>query len=370
MATYLMEATVPTAEAQLAAYYAQDRGQEEGLELGVGTVPMPRRDMHPEIAAALGIAADKALSGTEFGNVLLGRRADGAEWPGQKRAEGYAAPVDDEGVALGKARVAISYIDLTLSAPKSVSVAWAFAPEAERQSIAAAHRSARDQTLAYIEGEIARVGFGKGHAAGEERGHLTWINCDHYTARPTLAITRADPVTGVIYTELYAVPGGGKVAGDPHLHSHNIVPNLMVTDGGRIVGIDGDKLRDRVHEFGAVYQAILATELRGIGMDACLDEKTLMTRMPAVPDHVCEAFSKRTRDAEGAARKAAADEGRDWDAMTATQQVGFLKAGANLSIGIQCWVLPHLPCCCCGVMRHAERVRGGAGSRRGHTWFA
>ncbi len=33
-------------------------------------------------------------------------------------------------------------------------------------------------------------------------------------------------------------------------------------------------------------------------------------------------------------------------------------------------VLPHLPCCCFGFMRHVGRVRGGGRSRRGHTWIA
>ena len=226
MASYMMAATVPTEEAQLAAYYAQDASQQEGLASGVGTVPMPRRDMHPEIAAALGITPGKVLSNAEFANILTGLRADGTSWPGQSRAQNYAAPTNEKGVALGKDRVAISYIDLTLSCPKSVSVAWAFAPEAERQSIVAAHRSANDQTLAYIEREIAVKGFGDGHAVGEERGHFAWITASHYTARPTVAITRPDPVTGVIDTELHTVPGN-KIAGDPQLHSHNIVPNLM-----------------------------------------------------------------------------------------------------------------------------------------------
>ena len=326
MATYLMEATAPTAEQQLAAYYAQERGEAEGLLAGMGTAPMPRADMDPELAAALGVKPGVALTVAEFTNILIGRAADGEAWPGEKRAIAYKAPVNEAGFSIGDARASISYVDLTLSAPKSVSVAWAFAPEAERMSIMAAHRTARDQTLAYVEREIARAGFGHGHREGQEAGRFAWITCDHYTARPTIALTRADPVTGVIDTELYTVPGA-RVAGDPQLHSHNIVPNLMLTESGRYVAINRDLLRDRVHEFGAVYQGLLAHELRKIGMDACLDERTLMAKMPAVPEAICRSFSKRSKDGESAARDLAKAEGADWDGMSAAEQVKFIRKG-------------------------------------------
>ena len=63
----------------------------------------------------------------------------------------------------GKVRHRVAYLDLTLSAPKSLSIAWAFAEtEAERNSLLQAHRTARDETLRYVETQIIRSRMGDG----------------------------------------------------------------------------------------------------------------------------------------------------------------------------------------------------------------
>ncbi len=322
MAKHLLEHTLPAEQMKLAEYYAQGQGTDEALDQGMGCVPTPRADMHPAVADALGITPGRLLNEEELANVLGGRRADGAELPGHQRGvTSYEA--GEEG---GKDRARISYMDLTFSAPKSVSLAWAFAEtDAERNSILQAHRDARDATLRYIEAEVGKAGFGHGRQGGEERGHVAWITADHFTARPTVAVTRPDPVTGVTDTELHTL----KVAGDPQLHTHCIMPNLMVTDSGRVVSINRDLFDGRIHEFGAVYQALLAKELRGIGAEVELCERTLMVKLPAIPEAACEEFSKRTRDAEGAARAEAERRGLDWEAMSPDSRVDFLKGGAH-----------------------------------------
>jgi len=132
-------------------------------------------------------------------------------------------------------------------------------------------------------------------------------------------------VTGVVDTELHSL----KVAGDPQLHTHAIMPNLMVTDSGRVVSVNRDLFDGRIHEFGAVYQALLAKELRAIGVEVVLDERTQMAKLPAIPEAVVEEFSKRTRDAEGAARAEAERRGLDWEAMSPNSRVDFLKGGAH-----------------------------------------
>jgi phage/plasmid primase-like uncharacterized protein len=322
MAKHLLEHTLPAEQMQIAEYYAQGQGVDEALAQGMGCVPTPRADMHPAVADALGIKPGGMLNEKELANLLGGRRADGAELPGHQRGvTSYQAGEDG-----GKDRARISYMDLTFSAPKSVSLAWAFAEtDAERNSILQAHRDARDATLRYIEGEIGRAGFGHGGREGEERGHLAWITADHFTSRPTVAVTRPDPVTGVVDTELHSL----KVAGDPQLHTHCIMPNLMVTESGRTVSINRDLFDGRIHEFGAVYQALLAKELRGIGVEVELCERTLMAKLPAIPEAAVEEFSKRTRDAEGAARAEAERRGLDWEAMSPAGRVDFLKGGAH-----------------------------------------
>ena len=322
MAKHLLEHTLPAEQMKVAEYYAQGRGVDEALEQGMGCVPTPRADMHPAVAEALGIKPGTLVTEAGLANILGGRRADGTELPGHQRGV-MSYKVGEAG---GQDRARISYMDLTFSAPKSVSLAWAFAEtDAERNSIVQAHRDARDATLRYIETEVGKAGFGHGGRDGEERGRLTWITADHFTSRPTVAITRPDPVTGVIDTELHSL----KVAGDPQLHTHAIMPNLMVTESGRVLSINRDLFDGRIHEFGAVYQAFLARELRGIGAEVELDTRTLTATLPAISEAAIEEFSKRTRDAEGAARTEADRRGLDWDALSAQDRVDFLKGGAH-----------------------------------------
>ncbi|WP_426960335.1 MobF family relaxase [Muricoccus radiodurans] len=324
MAAHLLEQTLPEADMRLAEYYAGGQGTEEALARGMGCVPTVRADVHADLASALAIRPGQFLDEEAVAHLLGGRRADGEEVEGSQRGvRRYEAAEEGK-----KDRVRISYVDLCFSAPKSASLAWAFAETAaERNTILQAHRDARDEALRYVEREVARAGFGHGGREGEERGHLAWVTFDHFTSRPTVAVTRPDPATGVVATEIHNV----RVAGDPQLHSHCVVPNAMVTESGRLVAVNRDLLKNRIHEFGAVYQALLAANLRRAGIDVELCERTRMARLPAIPEAVAEAFAKRTRDAEESARTEARARGLEWDAMPAQDRIDFLKGGAKES---------------------------------------
>lgn len=323
MAKHLLEKTLPAEDMRLAEYYGRGAGVDEAIAQDMGAVPAVRADIHPALSEALALQPGAFVDERALSHILCGMRADGEELPGARRVKRYESGARDSEGREGEAPTRISYFDLCLSAPKSVSVAWAFAPTAaERNSILQAHRDARDETLAYVEKTATKARFGHARqGAGSERGHVAWISVDHFTSRPTLAITRPDPVTGVIDTEIHTV----QQAGDPQLHSHNLVPNVMVTDSGRTLSIDGNQLRGRIHEFGAVYQALLARNLRQIGIDVQMDERTKMATLPAIPQRVQDEFSKRTRDGEEAAREFAKTLGLDWDALTPERRIGMLK---------------------------------------------
>jgi conjugative relaxase-like TrwC/TraI family protein len=72
--------------------------------------------------------------------------------------------------------------DLTFSAPKSVSIVWALAPEPIRAAIAECHRRAVVAALNYLEDEAAFSRRGKG---GKERDpcHLIVAAFEHSTSR-------------------------------------------------------------------------------------------------------------------------------------------------------------------------------------------
>lgn len=267
-------------------------------------------------AKALGAENDKALTETERANILAGLTASGE-------------PLDVLAwrQAVSQARTPVGYIDFTFSADKSVSLAWAFAPtEAERNLIAQAHREAVHATMVHVAGTIGQARKGKGGKEGRELGAIGWINFDHYAARPTLEIALTKP-DGTVETELVTV----KVAGDPQLHTHVAVPNVVLCPSGRVGSLDTMRMHSRIHEWGAIYQAHLAQNLRAHGVEVVLDETLGAARLAAVPEAVRAAFSKRTRDAAADARAYAKSAGADWDRMSPDERIRLLKGGAFAS---------------------------------------
>jgi TrwC relaxase/AAA domain len=248
-------------------------------------------------------------------NVLSGRMADGTV---------LSVPHYHERMDTGRSR--IGYVDLTFSAPKSVSVAWAFAPtEGERGMILQAHHDAIASVMAEIERQIGRARKGDGGKDGWEPGAIAWVSFDHYTARPTVGIERADE-QGRGYTELVTLKTpAGRVAGDMQLHTHTAVMNAVLTESGRVGGLDLAELDGRIKEWGALYQAFLATNLRRHGVDVVLDDRTQMARLTAVPERVSEHFSKRTVNGTAAARAYAASLGLDWDSLDPARKIGLIK---------------------------------------------
>jgi len=309
------------------------------------------------LAAELGLDPLRVPTPKQIGHILDGRRADGEAPPVGRgpilrqrflevfgvrtgrlteaerahisagwRADGEALRPGQLVEALSATRSRIGYIDLCWSADKSVSLAWAFAPtDAERAIIMQAHKGAVRAALSYVEAEIGRARKGKAGRGGFDPGQIGWIAFDHYASRPTVDTPRVDPKTGEAYTELVTL----KVAGDPQLHTHVAIPNVVLTAEGRVGGLDLQRLEGREHEFGAYYQAQLATKLRQRGIDVVLDAETGAARVAAIPKHVLEAFSKRTMNGTDAARAYAKELGLDWDSLNAERKIGLAKRGVQ-----------------------------------------
>jgi len=267
------------------------------------------------VLALYGFHANREPRAEERENLLAWQRADGS-------APGRAALLD----GLSATRSRVGYVDLCWSADKTVSLAWAFAPtDAERAIIAAAHHDAVDAAMHHVERELGRARKGKAGREGFEPGRIGWLRFEHYASRPTVEVPRRDAATGAAYTELVTL----KVAGDPQLHTHVAVPNAVLTESGRVGGLDLQRLEGRVHEWGALYQAHLATNLRRHGIDVALDEATGAARITAIPDSARAAFSKRTMNGTEAARSYAAGLGLDWDGLDAERRIGLAKRGVQ-----------------------------------------
>ena len=170
--------------------------------------------------------------------------------------------------------------DLTLSAPKSVSVGWALGDEPDRSAIGQAHESAVRTVVDRLEeGATSRTGKG-GRGPAVEAG-LVGVQATHFTSR----------------------------AGDPQLHTHVVLANLGVGSDGRTRALDTRGLFDRQRELGQVYQQALRENLQARGFAVEQDPRNSFSfRLSAVSPDVEQAFSKRS--AQVAAGRAAQAERR------------------------------------------------------------
>ncbi|WP_264960765.1 MobF family relaxase, partial [Mycobacterium kiyosense] len=84
-------------------------------------------------------------------------------------------------------------------------------------------------------------------------------------------------------------------AGDPHLHTHVIVPNRQARADGKLVSLDGTSLFHEARAAGVIYQATLRRELhRAIGVEwSPIDPATGMAEVAAIDPASITAWSQR-----------------------------------------------------------------------------
>jgi conjugative relaxase-like TrwC/TraI family protein len=297
-------ATTSFAAGEIAKYYvAMQEPSVADLVAGYygkAVQGMARDGAYAPLAERLGVDTARPITQGELANVVRGLRTDGDRIEGKQ----YQRASDLKGK--------ITYYDFTLNAPKSVSIAWAFAPtERERGIFLEAHRYAVDRSMAYLEQTTGWARRGRGGSKGAEQGHMMWWKFEEYTARPVAKIADRDN------TILKAV---GQI-GDMHLHTHCITPNVVMTESGHVGAIDSKRLNGQIKEIGKVYQGFLARRLREHGVDAGLEDRTRMAALRDIPRWAVELFSKRTADGNEAARQYAREQGLDWDALSVEERV-------------------------------------------------
>jgi hypothetical protein len=259
-----------------------------------------RPDMPGLVARAIGINPHKMPRDAEMSRLFEARHADtGEPWSQHKRK--------------------LSGFDLVFSPHKSVSLASEFAATpAESAAIWNAVDRATGRAMRYVAHVLGWARKGAGGEDGADPGAVGWISFRHHTARPTLPIQ--DGRGGQTY--LFDAP----VAGDPHMHIHNFLMNLVVTAEGRIGSLDSRALIDaRVKEFGAYFQAVLADELRRLGVHIGYDAEERAVVVLAIPEHISKAFSKGRQQILNKAKAYAKDHGLDWDGLAAEDKMDILR---------------------------------------------
>jgi conjugative relaxase-like TrwC/TraI family protein len=221
----------------------------------------------PETLERLGIETGGTVDGADFIALMEGRHPGTGRW------------LRPEGAGGGRG----GGIDVTLSAPKSVSTVWALGDPRQRGQIEAAHARAVEQTILYLREQVPVVRRRyNGQVVEEHAKDVIAAEYRHTTAR------------GV----------SGAQAPDPQLHSH-IVLTGAVREDDRIVAVASRPVFRSAREMGAFYRAALADELvregytveRGTGKDGRYFE------IAGVPQGLREAFSGRSREVARAAER-------------------------------------------------------------------
>lgn len=161
---------------------------------------------------------------------------------------------------------------MTFCAPKSVSLVRALrGDEVADKAVLAAHTAAIAEALEYL---AVHAGYTRVHnsATGDKDlvrlPGLVAIAYQHETSR----------------------------AGDPHLHTHVLVPNRQARGDGKLVSIDGTSLFHEGARGGVIYQATLRRELhRALGLEwAPVDPATGMAEIAGIDPTSISAWSQRS----------------------------------------------------------------------------
>jgi len=177
----------------------------------------------------LGIDAGEPVDGADFIALMEGRHPGSGRW------------LRPEGAGGGRG----GGIDVTFSAPKSVSTAWALGDPWQREQIEAAHARAVEQTVQYVREQVPVVRRRySGQVVEEPARDLIAAEYRHTTAR------------GV----------SGAQAPDPQLHSH-VVITAAVREDERVVAVASRPIFRSAREVGAFYRSALAHELAEQGYE-------------------------------------------------------------------------------------------------------
>lgn len=226
-------------------------------------------------AAALGLRGD-----VERGDLLR-------VWSGRDPRTGVLE------VRAGATGQHVAAIDVTFSAPKSVSVVWALARGPEREAIERAQTQAVHVAVDHIERTAPLTRRRTRDGIVHERcGGLIAARFRHHTSR----LTAEQQARGE--------------APDPQLHDHVAIANmaLRVGDGSRWAAIDSRELFRIGAEAGAVYRAELADGLLHLGM--AVERQGRFIELAGVRPEVRRAFSARTAEVDAARDRFVLEHGR------------------------------------------------------------
>ncbi|HUP75541.1 MAG TPA: MobF family relaxase [Acidimicrobiales bacterium] len=195
---------------------------------------------------------------------------DGDVDPAQLRAVLQGHDPTDAYKLVNTSNRKIAGFDLTFSAPKSVSVLWALGDPGVNLAVADAHQRAVDAALDYIERNAAFTRRGHGGAEVIESKGLLAAGFRHRTSRN----------------------------GDPQLHTHVLVPNMVEGIDGRWGTLDGRHLYRHARTAGYLYQSELRHQLTAVLGVGWTSVQRGSAEVEGIPTAVLSMFSTRRVEIE------------------------------------------------------------------------
>lgn len=155
---------------------------------------------------------------------------------GEVVPDALRAVLEGRGPASGESLVGwrkVPGFDLTLSAPKSVSLLWGLGDERLASEVVGAHDAAVTAAVLYLEEEACVVRRGRGGATRLQGGGLVSAAFRHRTSREA----------------------------DPNLHTHLVTANMTLGPDGRWSALHTAAIYQHGKTAGFVYQSVLRREL-------------------------------------------------------------------------------------------------------------
>lgn len=191
-------------------------------------------------------------------------------------------PVSGDALVAPRKGERIPGFDLTFRAPKSVALLHALGPKEASNDVVSAHDAAVAASLGYLERVASGARRGKGGKISIESRGFIGAAFRHRTSR----------------------------AGDPLLHTHVLVANLIHGSDERWGAVDARHLYLHAKTAGYLYQSHLRSELtRRLGV-RWGPVRNGAADLEGVPREVIRAFSRRRREVEQASGGAEAAGGR------------------------------------------------------------
>ena len=287
--------------------YYRRGGEAPGEWLGTGTEHLD--------AIAVGGEVSKAEHASLFEELRVGDQALGeptsSRFVVKTRFDvdaGRSVPVlDADGDPVRIEQHPVTALDLTFSAPKSVSVAWAVGDQALGEQLWAAHRAAVEAAFGYLEGHGCYTRTGKGGTEVVDGAGFVAARYDHRASRNM----------------------------DPQMHSHVLVANRVLRGDGQWRAVDGRAVFAQAKTVGMVYQAGLRAEIEATtGLRFGPVDANGQAELVSIDPAVVEVFSSRAAEIDAAmdqwrAGWAQTHDGEAPDAATSRAMAGQLALGTR-----------------------------------------